>query len=125
MVSYTWSSLWGNYTGLTTTDQTDGGGVGRNSPDTTRAFDEPFYYFGANGQSNNGPLPTDRPNTFKGYAYYDLPWSQKTRYGHRLWHLPERLSGYSDQLVHRSWHHVRDAKYRKVSTSSVVVNLPI
>ena len=72
--SYTWSRLWGNYTGLTTTDQVDGGVTGRNSPDTTRAFDEPFYYFGANGQSNDGPLPTDRPNVFKGYAYYALPW---------------------------------------------------
>lgn len=74
MFSYTWSSLWGNYTGLTTTDQTDGGVTGRDSPDTTRAFDEPFYYFGANGKSNNGPLPTDRPNTFKGNVYYQLPW---------------------------------------------------
>ena len=46
-VSYTYSSLWGNYTGLTTTDQSDGGTTGRDSPDTTRAFDEPFYYFGA------------------------------------------------------------------------------
>jgi hypothetical protein len=72
--SYTWSSLWGNYTGLTTTDQVDGGVTGRNSPDTTRSFDEPFYYFGANGKSNDGPLPTDRPNVFKGYAYYTLPW---------------------------------------------------
>ena len=44
--------------------------TGRNSPDTTRSFDEPFYYFGANGKSNDGPLPTDRPNAFKGYAYY-------------------------------------------------------
>jgi hypothetical protein len=78
MFSYTWSRLWGNYTGLTTTDQTDGGGTGRNSPDTTRAFDEPFYYFGANGKSNNGPLPTDRPNTFKGDAYYRLPWKGQT-----------------------------------------------
>jgi hypothetical protein len=77
MFSYTWSSLWGNYTGLTNTDQTDGGAPGRNSPDTSRAFDEPFYYFGANGKSNNGPLPTDRPNTFKGYAYYQLPWMGK------------------------------------------------
>ncbi len=74
MFSYTWSRLWGNYTGLTTTDQIDGGSTGRNSPDTTRSFDEPFYYFGANGKSNNGPLPTDRPNTFKGNAYYRLPW---------------------------------------------------
>jgi Carboxypeptidase regulatory-like domain len=74
MFSYTWSRLWGNYTGLTTTDQIDGGVTGRNSPDTTRSFDEPFYYFGANGQSNDGPLPTDRPNTFKAYGYYTLPW---------------------------------------------------
>jgi Carboxypeptidase regulatory-like domain len=81
--SYTWSSLWGNYTGLTTTDQIDGGATGRDSPDTTRSFDEPFYYFGANGKSNNGPLPTDRPNTFKGYVYYQLPWGkgQTTTFG--------------------------------------------
>jgi hypothetical protein len=74
MASYTWSRLWGNYTGLTTTDQIDGGTTGRNSPDTTRAFDEPFYYFKYNGQSGNGPLPTDRPNTLKGYVYYTQPW---------------------------------------------------
>jgi len=76
--SYTWSRLWGNYTGLTTTDQIDGGSTGRNSPDTTRSFDEPFYYFGANGKSNDGPLPTDRPNTFKGYVYYEVPWMGMT-----------------------------------------------
>jgi len=84
MFSYTYSSLWGNYTGLTTTDQIDGGSTGRNSPDTTRSFDEPFYYFGANGKLNNGPLPTDRPNTFKGNAYYRLPWKggdQATTFG--------------------------------------------
>jgi hypothetical protein len=78
MFSYTWSSLWGNYTGLTTTDQIDGGNTGRDSPDTTRSFDEPFFYFGANGKLNNGPLPTDRPNTFKGNAYYRLPWKGNT-----------------------------------------------
>jgi hypothetical protein len=78
MFSYTWSSLWGNYSGLTTTDQTDGGTTGRSSPDTTRSFDEPFYYFGANGRSNNGPLPTDRPNAIKGNVYYSLPWKGMT-----------------------------------------------
>jgi hypothetical protein len=75
--SYTRSSLWGNYTGLTTTDQTDGGSAGRDSPDTTRAFDEPFFYFKYNGKSSSGPLPTDRPNTFKGNVYYAHPWSKK------------------------------------------------
>ena len=79
MFSYTWSRLWGNYSGLTTTDQSDGGTTGRNSPDTTRSFDEPFYYFGANGKSNDGPLPTDRPNAFKGFANYTLPWAGNFR----------------------------------------------
>ncbi|HET9309565.1 MAG TPA: TonB-dependent receptor [Candidatus Sulfotelmatobacter sp.] len=74
MVAYDWSSQWGNYTGLTTTDQIDGGAGGRNSPDTTRAFDEPFYYFTYKGTSANGPLPTDRPNTVKGNVYYTKPW---------------------------------------------------
>jgi len=74
MFSYTWSSLWGNYTGLTTTDQIDGGAGGRNSPDTTRSFDEPFYYFTYKGTSANGPLPTDRPNALKGNVYYTKPW---------------------------------------------------
>jgi hypothetical protein len=79
MFSYTYSSLWGNYTGLTTTDQSDGGSTGRNSPDTTRSFDEPFYYFGQSGKSNNGALPTDRPNVLKGYVYYTLPtWKHQT-----------------------------------------------
>jgi len=78
MFSYTWSSLWGNYTGLTTTDQLDGGTTGRNSPDTTRSFDEPFYYFNYKGQSANGPLPTDRPNALKGNVYYSLPWKGMT-----------------------------------------------
>lgn len=71
-VSYTYSKLRGNYTGLTTTEQTDGGDPGRDSPDTSRAFDEPMAYFTAAGTSSNGPLPTDRPNTFKGYAYYRM-----------------------------------------------------
>ena len=74
MFSYTYSRLYGNYTGLTTTDQIDGGSTGRASPDTTRSFDEPFYYFTASGKSNAGPLPTDRPNAFKGNVYYTLPW---------------------------------------------------
>ena len=78
MFSYTWSRLWGNYTGLTTTDQVDGGTTGRNSPDTTRAFDEPFYYFTYQGKSNSGPLPTDRPSALKGNVYYSLPWKGMT-----------------------------------------------
>jgi hypothetical protein len=76
MFSYTYSHFRGNYTGLTNTDISDGGG-GRNAPNNSRAFDEPFFYYDAAGQPNNGLLPTDRPNVFKGYAYYELPWLGK------------------------------------------------
>ncbi|MGP0095885.1 MAG: carboxypeptidase regulatory-like domain-containing protein, partial [Terriglobales bacterium] len=71
MFSYTYSHFRGNYTGLTSTDIGDGGG-GRNAPNNSRAFDEPFFSWGANGQSSSGDLPTDRPNALKGYAYYEL-----------------------------------------------------
>ena len=74
--AYTYSSLRGNYAGLTDTDLADGGG-GRNSPNNSFAFDETFYEYNAYGKSANGLLATDRPNTFKGYAYYQMPWGNK------------------------------------------------
>jgi hypothetical protein len=73
MLSYTYSHFRGNYTGLTSSDVADGGG-GRNSPNNSRSFDEPYFSWNANGGSSSGLLPTDRPNALKGYAYYDLPW---------------------------------------------------
>jgi Carboxypeptidase regulatory-like domain len=76
MFSYTYSHLRGNYPGLTSTDLSDGGG-GRNAPDNSRAFDEPYFYYDAAGQINNGPLNTDRPSAFKGYGFYELPWLHK------------------------------------------------
>jgi hypothetical protein len=82
MFSYTYSRLWGNYAGLTSSFQGDGGG-GRNAPNNSRAFDEPQFSWNANGGSSSGLLPTDRPNTFKGYVYYDLGWMHKfsTQFG--------------------------------------------
>jgi hypothetical protein len=76
MFSYTYSTLRGNYSGLTSTDLADGGG-GRNSPNNSRAFDETYFQYDAYGRSSSGPLGTDRPNTFKGYAYYQKPWAHK------------------------------------------------
>jgi len=73
MFSYTYSHFRGNYSGLTNTDISDGGG-GRNSPNNSRAFDEPYMSYDANGTPDSGDLSTDRPNVFKGYAYYQLPW---------------------------------------------------
>lgn len=77
MFSYTYSKLRGNYTGLTSSDVSDGGAGGRSSPNNSRAFDEPYFSWNANGGSSSGLLPTDRPHTLKGYAYYELPWLKK------------------------------------------------
>ncbi len=77
MFSYTWSRFRGNYTGLTSSDISDGGFGGRNSPNNSRAFDEPYFSWNADGGSSSGLLPTDRPNKFKGYAYYELKWLSK------------------------------------------------
>lgn len=66
---YTYSNLRGNYSGLTSTDIADGGGA-RAAPNNNRSFDEPFFQFDAYGRTDNGKLPTDRPNTAKAYGYY-------------------------------------------------------
>jgi hypothetical protein len=98
MFSYTYSRLWGNYTGLTSSDQADGGG-GRNAPNNGRAFDEPFFSWNANGQSSSGLLPTDRPNTFKGYAYYELGWLRNftTQFGiFQVFYQGSPLTSYMD-----------------------------
>jgi hypothetical protein len=79
MFSYTYSKLRGNYTGLTSSDLADGGYGGRNSPNNSRSFDEDYFSWNANGGSSSGLLPTDRPSTFKGYAYYEMGWG---KFGH-------------------------------------------
>ncbi len=79
--SYTYSRLYGNYSGLTATDVSDGGAA-RQSPNVDRAFDEPFMQFDANGQPIDGPLATDRPHTFKAYGYYRVKvWKLNTWLG--------------------------------------------
>ena len=77
MFSYTYSHLRGNYTGLTSSDISDGQAGGRSSPNNSRAFDEPYFSWNSFGGSSSGLLPTDRPSTFKGYAYYELSWLKK------------------------------------------------
>ena len=70
--SYTYSKLYGNYDGLTSTDLSDG--IGRNGANSDRAFDEPFMQFDSHGKAIDGPLGTDRPHTFKANLYYTLKW---------------------------------------------------
>ena len=72
-VSYTYSKLRGNYSGLVDTDPTDRNG-GRHSPNNGRAFDLPTMTYRPNGEIDDGPLATDRPHTAKVWGYYRLPW---------------------------------------------------
>ncbi|HEX4155241.1 MAG TPA: TonB-dependent receptor, partial [Acidobacteriaceae bacterium] len=77
LFSYTYSHFRGNYPGLTSSDLADGGVGGRNAPNNSRSFDEPYFSYDAFGQSSSGLLPTDRPNKFKGDIYYRLEYLHK------------------------------------------------
>lgn len=68
-LSYTLSRLYGNYSGLASSDE-----AGRTSPGVNRFFDLPFIGFTATGQPDNGRLATDRPHVFKGYGAYIFDW---------------------------------------------------
>jgi hypothetical protein len=69
-VSYLWSRLYGNYTGLGQGDEN-----GRISPNVGRNFDYPIMAFEETGQAVMGPLPTDRPHQFKAQFIYDFPFN--------------------------------------------------
>lgn len=67
--SYLWSRLYGNYSGLSQSDE-----GGRTSPNVGRLWDYPIMMFGANGQPVLGPLATDRPHQLKGQFIYAFPF---------------------------------------------------
>jgi hypothetical protein len=69
--SYTFSRLFGNYSGLASSDEN-----GRTSPNVNRNFDLPFIGFSALGKPDNGRLPTDRPHVFKFSGAYSIPWTK-------------------------------------------------
>lgn len=94
-LSYTYSRLWGNYSGLTATDISDGGG-GRQGSNTSRAFDEPFMSFDAHGKVIDGPEATDRPNAIKAFGYYRLKWWKMETLlgGYQVWYSGSPLTSY-------------------------------
>jgi carboxypeptidase family protein/TonB-dependent receptor-like protein len=78
--SYTYSRLYGNFSGLASTDEAGGffgTGPGRDNPNNSRYFDQPWIYGNSQGKNVQGLLPTDRPHTFKFFGAYTL----KTRLG--------------------------------------------
>ncbi|MEZ5344392.1 MAG: TonB-dependent receptor [Pyrinomonadaceae bacterium] len=72
-VSYTWSRLFGNYSGLASSDE-----LGRTSPNVNRFFDLPLLGYTANGVPDNGLLGTDRPHVVKAYGGYTHDWGGGT-----------------------------------------------
>ena len=66
--SYLWSRLFGNYSGLSQSDEN-----GRTSPNVGRLYDYPLMMFRDGGQATLGPLATDRPHQFKTQVIYQLP----------------------------------------------------
>jgi len=68
--NYTWSRLFGNYSGLASSLE-----FGRVSPNVSRLFDLPFQAFTLNGKPIDGLLPTDRTHVFKMYGAYTANWA--------------------------------------------------
>ena len=69
-LSYTISRLYGNYSGLASSDED-----GRTSPNVNRFFDALQMTFDRNAELVYGRLGTDRPNQFKGQFIYGFPWN--------------------------------------------------
>jgi hypothetical protein len=67
--NYTYSKLWGNYSGLASSDE-----GGRTSPNVNRYFDNLYMSYDNKQQQVFGLLHTDRPHVLKLNATYDLPW---------------------------------------------------
>ncbi len=73
-VNYTYSRLYGNYSGLASSDEN-----GRTSPGVNRFFDLPHLGFTAAGAPDNGRLATDRPHVFNAYGSYNFDWFGKVK----------------------------------------------
>ena len=67
--SYLWSRLFGNYPGLSQSDEN-----GRTSPNVGRLYDYPMMMFQDGGTAVYGRLPTDRPHQFKTQFIYQAPF---------------------------------------------------
>jgi hypothetical protein len=71
-VNYTLSRLYGNYSGLASSDE-----EGRLSPNVNRYFDQPHAGWTVAGGPDNGLLPTDRTHVLKFYGAYSLDWNKR------------------------------------------------
>jgi hypothetical protein len=68
-VSYLWSRLYGNYSGLSQSDED-----GRVSPNVGRVYDNAFVMFDEKARPVYGLLATDRPHQLKANVVYEAPF---------------------------------------------------
>ncbi len=82
--NYTWSRLYGNYAGLSNTDEIAVGGwstdqsptsaIARPGGNANRSWDSDEILFDSHGKQLDGRLQTDRPHVMKLYGSYELPF---------------------------------------------------
>ena len=118
--AYLWSRLYGNYSGLSQSDEN-----GRADPNVGRSYDYPAMMFTGNGDPSYGPLATDRPNQFKAQAIYQFnfgtsDWRQRIRVERSA--CDARAGHPADQQlpepVPRSWQRRSDGHVLRRRTSS-------
>lgn len=73
-VDYTFSRLWGNYSGLASSDEGYNTGSARLAPNISSYFDTLYQSYDSAQQEVVGRLGTDRPHVLKLWTTYDLPW---------------------------------------------------
>ena len=108
--SYMWSRLYGNYSGLSQSDEN-----GRTSPNVGRAFDYPLMMFNQSGEAEFGLLGTDRPHQFKAQGLYIFPFGTSVganfvassgipvtpgNLGHSAEQLPDAVPGQVERRPH-------------------------
>jgi hypothetical protein len=78
--NYTWSRLFGNYSGLANSDYFDSGSsvngttATRSDPGVNRFYDWSVAGYTAHGAPDNGLLATDRTHVIKAYGGYGFDW---------------------------------------------------
>jgi hypothetical protein len=77
--SYTYSKLYGNYSGLASSDEN-----GRTAPNVNRFFDQIVMLYDSNQNLVLDRLGTDRPHQLKTQLMYRLPWNTIVGYNQRV-----------------------------------------
>jgi len=121
-VNYTFSRLYGNYAGLSSTDEIAQGGLGswaaaqtpfsftaRPGGNANRDYDSDEIMFDSKGNFLKGRLETDRPQVLKAYGSYAFKWGTElgvrfyagsgtpiTTRVENLYHVPIMVNGRAD-----------------------------